>query len=682
MQSIFLLIGLALSLQGLLAQNYIDFQQLRIDRLDGKEDFNFNGDPNSAVFFTTVDSLEKLIQTADIANQSQEQIRLGIYFELLRYDGHEPLSNSQVKSFHYLKEFLSSVQDHSPDNFLSSSPSKAYEILEFIYALPSTQYFLQQEVKQYPQKVLQHYQDFSQSSYALDILHEAVKRDPMAVKPYLGTYHVIYKQLKTSDEPLDSLVLYTYKLTGKASNALSLLASIESGEFNVEEADEIAKLSSEQYFTKLVELASNKNEIANFSVDRTLEQIALNKVRLLNSLYENHNNNLRFKSIHHYDAKQLYNLMVYSEDEIFTSTFNGMFALLMQKLISEETTSYELLQSVNFNRFRTFLKMNISFGKLDDFLAEMTSEQHEELIHRFMDITCENNKLKEAVSIADAISSLEDSVSLFHMEKDLVKYYDLSVDKETRLIYALLMKLYENKSQLHPETFKQHTAELNIPSIQLINSHALFGNDEIHTQVHCFYDDEDGVLSYKTFMQLWKGNQWTITDYEEFVQIKSSNDTQRIQILANKPQFDSKGQALIAQFLDAMHADIEVLVHRGHSFYVPRSLNFLEAPTKIVLLGSCGGYHQVSEILNRSPEAHIISTKQIGTYTVNNPLIYQLVEEVDTASIIYWEKFWKKLGDEFEPDTYGFQKFQEYVPPHQNLGAAFIQAYRQNIYKQ
>ena len=130
---------------------------------------------------------------------------------------------------------------------------------------------------------------------------------------------------------------------------------------------------------------------------------------------------------------------------------------------------------------------------------------------------------------------------------------------------------------------------------------------------------------------------------------------------------------------DEKGADIEVLVHRGHSFYVPRSLLFLRNETRIVLLGSCGGYHRVSEILNQSPFAHIISTKQIGTYTVNNPLLLAIAKQVESGGTIQWNEFWEQFSSSFQEGTYAYQKMIEYVPPHQNLGATFIQAFRKNL---
>jgi len=44
------------------------------------------------------------------------------------------------------------------------------------------------------------------------------------------------------------------------------------------------------------------------------------------------------------------------------------------------------------------------------------------------------------------------------------------------------------------------------------------------------------------------------------------------------------------------------------------------------LLGSCGGYHSLSKVLNISPQAQIIASKQIGTGVINMAMIDLIME--------------------------------------------------------
>ena len=212
-----------------------------------------------------------------------------------------------------------------------------------------------------------------------------------------------------------------------------------------------------------------------------------------------------------------------------------------------------------------------------------------------------------------------------------------------------------------------------------MDAYTLFGYDNTHSQMHLFYKGKDGESSYASFMSLWGNSKWKIADHGSFVTIKSTSG-KAIQIAANKPEHDIYGPQDMLNYFAEQQAEIEVMVHRGHSFYVSKSLEYLQADMQVVLLGSCGGYNQVLNILNQAPNAQIISTKQIGSHTVNNPLIYKLATDINQGKEIEWESFWDALTLKFPKGGYAYNNFCEYVPPHKNLGAAFIQAYRKSVY--
>ncbi len=235
--------------------------------------------------------------------------------------------------------------------------------------------------------------------------------------------------------------------------------------------------------------------------------------------------------------------------------------------------------------------------------------------------------------------------------------------------------MFEKKAIKYELEFKKIAKKYPISPINYLDKAALFGKDSIHTQIHFFYDDEDGITSFNSFINQFNRSNWETTYFKEYVSI-SSIKGKKVQILANKPMYERSAPKQMIDFLQKNKNDIEVLVHRGHSFYVDQSLAFLSAEMKLVLLGSCGGYHQVLDILNEAPQAQIIATKQIGSFTVNDPLIFNLVSNINQGEEINWEKFWLAFGKQFTKGSYAYNKFIEYVPPYKNLGAGFIQAYR------
>ena len=97
-------------------------------------------------------------------------------------------------------------------------------------------------------------------------------------------------------------------------------------------------------------------------------------------------------------------------------------------------------------------------------------------------------------------------------------------------------------------------------------------------------------------------------------------------IFANRPLYgeddpDDKAQHHLDDYLYDNKLQPSIYIHRGHSYHVRYTLKQIQPSAKIVILGSCGGYNNLSEVLSISPDAHIISSKQVGTKSVNEPIL-------------------------------------------------------------
>jgi hypothetical protein len=120
-----------------------------------------------------------------------------------------------------------------------------------------------------------------------------------------------------------------------------------------------------------------------------------------------------------------------------------------------------------------------------------------------------------------------------------------------------------------------------------------------------------------------------------------------------------------------------VVVHRGHSYWLPGTINRMPSNAKIVVLGSCGGYQNLNQILEISPDAHIVSTKEIGAGDINRPILNYMNQAFITESTLSWKKMWQSLTKTFstDPSLSIRESWDDYVPPYRNLGAIFIKAY-------
>lgn len=80
-----------------------------------------------------------------------------------------------------------------------------------------------------------------------------------------------------------------------------------------------------------------------------------------------------------------------------------------------------------------------------------------------------------------------------------------------------------------------------------------------------------------------------------------------------------------------------VVVHRGHSYWLPRTIRQMSGNAKIVVLGSCGGYKNLNDIIESNPDAHIISTKEIGAGDINRPILNYLNQTFESGSKLIWK---------------------------------------------
>ncbi|HMP94617.1 MAG TPA: hypothetical protein PKD90_17180, partial [Phnomibacter sp.] len=62
----------------------------------------------------------------------------------------------------------------------------------------------------------------------------------------------------------------------------------------------------------------------------------------------------------------------------------------------------------------------------------------------------------------------------------------------------------------------------------------------------------------------------------------------------------------------------------------------------------------------------------IGKTSINRPFFQLLTEKLRAGQDIEWIPFWKQFGN-----MTGGSGFEDYIPPHQMLGAILLNAYNQ-----
>ena len=190
-----------------------------------------------------------------------------------------------------------------------------------------------------------------------------------------------------------------------------------------------------------------------------------------------------------------------------------------------------------------------------------------------------------------------------------------------------------------------------------------------------FYGDADGRIFYQAFARQFANPSWKIADNSQWITITSTKG-KPITIYANKPldeekNLDSKAQEALMAHLAEKNIEPTIVVHRGHSYYAPYTIKNIQPSAKIVFLGSCGGYNLIHDVLSHAPDAHIIASKQIGKGSINQAFFDLLNQKLLDGNNIDWIPFWAEFKNKV-----GVDGFEDYIPPHKNLGVIFIKAYK------
>jgi hypothetical protein len=421
-------------------------------------------------------------------------------------------------------------------------------------------------------------------------------------------------------------------------------------------------------------------------------------VREINALHSENNDNVRFRRLDGLTPQELYYLAVFSENEIYTSSYTrGVYPRIFQRMSTPRGDS--LLMSVHGDYFRKFIKMAAGYNTLNHFLGTMDKQNAETLMKAFV-IGLERQKkatdkngddLEDAVDVADSYSSIMDknhALADFVLNEVKACYTRNEQDNNKRgiVIYNLLRILFESA-----DTTKKIdlSALLGIPSIYGQDYQSLTDDSGRVVQQVFFYGDEDkdGQTSFANFMTMFRGKpDWKVDDKNpDWVTITSARG-KPVWIFANRPLYgeddpDEKAQDKLREYMDSRKLNPTVVVHRGHSYHLASTLAKLPSSAHIVVLGSCGGYNNLNEVLTICKDAHIISSKQVGTKTVNEPILQAINTNLLAGKNIDWINMWKDLSGKFTTGD-AKEKFDDYIPPYKNLGAIFIKAYRKAMGKE
>ena len=699
----------------------INEEQRLLDRLDGKIDglIKATHKPEINLAITDVmtrkiDELQNGVESNDKLVSNNEKIRYLNYIE------------NVLKAFKYglkTKEFNPVYAPLLIENFEKimmgniDSLSMAGDIKNVPYQVGKINAEIFSENKGYeeskkilyqkfcvlnPEKILQTIEPYINEPFADSLIAISCKHNPTA----------IYSLAQATDSKLgmlvhrntNSLVMAVVELS-KTPNALfyfPFLDDIIKGKKTVESIKKYVgdgevgydsvgyfKLLVQteiEYFKRMVSPAKD-TAIAMFGPNG-LREVLKGKaiqhfVTPINTLHDLSNINVRMKAIDSLSAVDLYFMMVMSESEIYTSSYKHSFFRMLQRMGTDPRTD-SLLLNVHFDYFKKFIKMAANYNKLDTFLKFMPKSASETLMRGFIANLDNTGNLEDAVDVADSYSSINDeklqsTILGYVMENE--KICTQNNNNRGKTIYGLLKSIFLSADSTNKIDL---TGILGIPSIYEIENKDMQDDSGRIVQQVYWYGDEDGKTYFPFFISSFSPKEWKITPNKEWYEIRSLKGN--VWIYANRPldndaNLDDSAQLHLNNYLAENNLQPAVVVHRGHSYWLPFTIRQMSGNAKIVVLGSCGGYKNLNDIIDGNPEAHIISTKEIGAGDINRPILNYLNQTFESGTKLVWKNMWASLTKLFstDPSKTVRESWEDYIPPYKNLGAIFLKGYNNTL---
>ncbi len=536
----------------------------------------------------------------------------------------------------------------------------------------------------YPQRTFQMLKDNPDVPFRDSLVLVVGKKYPRLLYDYAAANNKLGYAIRKIDDPMVSTVSKMATSGGSGQIYFAFLDNLLKGRQTIKSIDSV-KNDEVKFYRMLVKTRldyvsriQQKEEVYELeALTALLEKRARNIfIKEINALHEQPDG-VRFRILNQLSPQELYYLIVSGEDELYTSSYvRGVYPIMMQKIGNRGDS---LLMAVGFDRFKKFIKIAAGFNTLNDFLKTFPSPDDSRLL-----MTAFVNGLEKTTSLEDGVDIADSYVSIFEGNPALAAYvldlakanYDKNLAANNlrgTVMYNLLYKLFLSAD---PDNDVNLSEEFGIPPVYNVAYSSLADSAQRVVMQVFFYGDEDGTHIYQGFLRQFAGGNWKITYANQWVQISSTRG-KPILIFANKPLpeetgKDEEAQDALSEYLAQKGMEPSIIIHRGHSYYAESTIEHILPSAKIVFMGSCGGYHLIHDVLQHSPEAHIIASKQIGKTVINQPFFNLLMEKMRNGQNVDWIPFW----NEFKRTAGGVEGFEDYIPPHKNLGAIFIKAYK------
>jgi len=539
--------------------------------------------------------------------------------------------------------------------------------------------------QRFPEKTMGMLKNYPDAPFADSLIKLVARKAPQSLYDYAQANNKLsYRIQNIEDDRLVATIVGLARDDNKNGQYyFPFLDNIVNGKLTTKAIDAV-KDDPAKYFSLLVKTQieyaaralNGDTAVGMKELKKRMEMKAKDEfVAKMNGLH-NSGPSIRFACLKPLTAEEIYYVVVLTDGLIYTSSYTGAYDIMMGKA---KNKGDELLKKVNFDHYRKFISQAAAYNKLKNFLGSFGNKADaEDLMRSFVGYLEKSPGLEDGVDVADSYASLYETLPSLatDMLDNVKKNLDRNVvqfNKRGVAIYNILYKLFLSADSANKINL---TKDLGVPPVYNIPYSDLTNEKgEVVVQVF-FYGDQDGRNIFNGFVNMFGGGNWKVDNTSKLWVVIKSIKGKPVSIYANRALDENKGlddeaQRALGAYLEKNNLQPSVTIHRGHSYYANSTIDYMANSSKIVFMGSCGGFNLIDSILKKCDDAHIIASKQIGKTSVNKPFFSLLTEKLRTGKDIDWIPFWKEFKQ--RANVAGFE---DYIPPYKNLGAIFIKAYK------
>ncbi|HSF44488.1 MAG TPA: hypothetical protein VLA58_00715 [Chitinophagaceae bacterium] len=427
------------------------------------------------------------------------------------------------------------------------------------------------------------------------------------------------------------------------------------------------------YTSEVIRLQSSEDpavrEYLNGYLRNINKELAKMFIEPINQLHESTAKE-RFYVLNSLSAQDLYFIILGGESVFYTSSFLYTFNQFLTRVEKEGLEPF--FERIGYYKFGEFLSISAGYGMTGKLIKKMDEEKFGSMLAKYiaMHVTARQTD-RDLIMNGMTISEI-----LFDM-KEYKKARDIIIstmdDNKIRQQHedVLVQRMYGGFKDILEDSMQGKLKDIE-QMYEVMHIDRLKSKDTI-VQVGLFYDDEDGVTSFANYLNFLPAKEWAKEDKGNYLVFRSNTGNPMLIYLnkVNTPAGDGVAQDEMMKAITDAGLSITYFTHRGHSYHLHKSIKRLPESAELVYLGSCGGYNEVLKVFQSNPDAQIISTRNIGSKYINDPVLSKINNQAVANVDINWVKLWSDFDKSFTAKNTR-ELFSAYIPPNKYIGIMFI----------